>query len=133
MERHSRLPSVQVVPVVQRKELVEQMQVTADLLKFLAVELLHAPPLAAEPVVMATQQVLQVDQVAVAVTVEQADLQLQVKETLEALAYPITRATGLAVVEVALVEQPQHQVLRKLVRGALVSKFHGFQLRLDPH
>jgi hypothetical protein len=96
-------------------------------------ELQHAPPLVAAPVATVAVRVLLADQAAAAVTVEQADLQLQVKETLEALAYPITRATGLAVVEVALVEQPQHQVLRKLVRGALVSKFHGFQLRLDPH
>jgi hypothetical protein len=83
---------VQVVQVVRRSHLVELMQVTVNRLLFRAVELQHVPPLVAEAVVMATPQVLQVDQAAVAVLQERVDL--QVKVTPEALAYPTAQVTG---------------------------------------
>jgi hypothetical protein len=83
---------VQVVQVVRRSHLVELMQVTVNRLLFRAVELQHVPPLAAAAAVMAILQVLQVDQAAVAVLQERVDL--QVKVTPEALAYPTAQATG---------------------------------------
>ena len=78
--------------MVRRSHLVELMQVTVNRLLFRAVELQHVPPLVAEAVVMATPQVLQVDQAAVAVLQERVDL--QVKVTPEALAYPTAQVTG---------------------------------------
>jgi hypothetical protein len=118
-----------VVQVERHKVLVELMQVTAGLLKFQAVGLLRAPRLAEVAVVMATRQVLQVDQVAVAVL--QARVDLEVKVTLGALAYPITQTTGWAAVAVALVVLAQHQALPKLAQAEPVLRFPGFRQRLE--
>ena len=82
-------------------------------------------------VVMATAQVLLVDQVVAVVTEEQVDLQLPVKETLEVLAYQITQVTGWVVAVVVLEERPQHQPQQKRARVEQVLKFPGFQQRSD--
>ena len=84
----------QVVQVVRHRALVELMQVTESLLLFQAVELQRGLQSAAAAAVMATAQVLLVDQVVAVVMEEQVDLQLQVKATLEPLAYQITQLTG---------------------------------------
>jgi hypothetical protein len=70
------------------------MQVTVNPQLFQVVELQHVLLLVAELVVMVAVQALLVDQVAVEVTPEQVGLQLLVKETPEALAYPIAQVSG---------------------------------------
>jgi RecA/RadA recombinase len=85
---------VQVVQVVQRKALVELMQVTVNLLLFQVVELQHALQLVAAVVVMVELQALLVDQVVAAVMEERVDLQPRVKETPEVQAYPTAQVTG---------------------------------------
>ena len=126
-----RSPLVPVVQVVRHRALVELMQVTESLLLFQAVELQRGLQSAAAAAVMATAQVLLVDQVVAVVMEEQVDLQLQVKATLEPLAYQITQVTGWVVAVVVLEERPQHQVPRKLVLVEQVLKFPGFQQRSD--
>jgi hypothetical protein len=92
MVLHFPSPLVQVVQAVRHSHLAELTQVTVNPLLFQVAVFHHGQRLAAAAAVMAILQVLQVDQAAVAVLQERVDL--QVKVTLEALAYPTAQATG---------------------------------------
>jgi hypothetical protein len=122
-------PSVQVVQVVPRRPLVEPMQVTVKLLLFQAVELQLAPLLVVAVVDMATLQVPLVDQVAVAVTAEQVDLEAKV--TLEAVVSLTAKISGLAAAAVVQVVLARHHLLQELVQVERVLRFHGFQPQLE--
>ena len=119
--------------MVQRRELVDLMQVVEELQLYQEVELQHALQLVAAAAAMVLQMVQLVDQVAVEVTEERVDRLLQVKEGLEAQDYPTAKTTGLVVVVVARVELAQHQRQRKQDLAELDLKFHGFRHPLDRH
>jgi hypothetical protein len=102
---------VRVVPVVRRRALLEQMQAMVHRHPFQVVASQRGQQLVVELVVMATAQVLLVDQAVEVVTEEQVDLQLRAKEILDPLAYPTTILTGLVAVVVVQVALVQHQAL----------------------